>query len=217
MRKAFALVLLCTFLSLPAWAGLITVGTADPGSVGALSADSSDVLAAAWYLPGSYSSVGISIQFEDLFGGGTFSAYLMDGIGPQADPLANEIENTTFTAGPDLATVQLWQGLVLDPGFYYLVVGTTDANSFGGWGATTNPTVTLAPGVMQGDLSGVQFYASGGDVNAAYLPASNFAVDSDLAFGQLMYDVSVPEPSTALLLLGGGLLLAIRKLRGGNR
>jgi hypothetical protein len=70
---------------------------------------------------------------------------------------------------------------------------------------------------MQGDLSGVQFYASGGDVNAAYLPASNFVVDSDLAFGQLMYDVSVPEPSTAFLLLGGGLLLAIRKLRGGNR
>jgi hypothetical protein len=91
----------------------------------------------------------------------------------------------------------------------YLVLGTTDLNSVGGWAATTSPTVVLGPGAIQGDVSGIQFFASGDDVNPLYLPGSNFAVD-DLTYGQLMYDViAVPEPSTLLLLLGGGLALAV--------
>jgi len=209
MRNLTA-VLILLLAGLPALAGsiIISVDTTDPGSVGALAVDPSNVLAVSWYQPAAQSSVRIRANFLDLFGGGTFSAYLMNGIGPQAN-LSNELASTTFSAsyfGP--SPVVLFEHLTLSAGFFYLVLGTTDPGSYGGWAATTNPAVILGPGVLQGDGSGVQFYASGGDVNPLYLPGSNFAID-DLAFGQLMYDVAVPEPSTLLLLLGGGLALAL--------
>ena len=212
MRKALLLALLSLLLGLPAWAGLITVGTTDPGSIGPWAINTDNAAAVSWYLPNSFSSVDIRIGFEDLSGGATYSAYLMNAIGLGADPSVNEIDNTTFTGSGDLSPVLLWHGLTLDPGFYYLVVGSTDPNSWGGWGATTNPTVTLAPGVLQGDVSGIQYWVSSPDV-AAYLPASNWVPDDGSAFGELMYDVSVPEPSTAFLLLGGGLLLAVLRRR----
>lgn len=209
MQKPLVILVFLILIGLPALAGpvLISVGTANPASINPLSVDAFDVLAAAWFLPDTFNSVTISIYFQDLLGGGTFSAFLMDGIGPQADPLLNEMVRTTFGASQDLSMVNLWDNLTLGPGFYYLVIGTTDPNSVGGWGATTSPLVTLRPGVLQGDVSGVQFFASGLDVNTAYLPASTFAID-DLAFGQLMYAVSVPEPSTLVSLLAGGLWLA---------
>ena len=215
MRKLIALV--CFVVVLPALAGpLISVDTTDPSSVGALSVDSSDVLAVAWYLPSTYDSVHIGIAFQELFSGGTYSAYLMNGIGTQASSF-NEIANTTFTVDPASSQAPLFEGLNgLGSGWFYLVIGTTDLNSFGGWSTTTNPTVTLAPGVLQGDLSGFQFWASGADVNSAYLPSSNFLVD-DLSFGQLMYNVSTPEPATLLLVLVGGLPLALLRRRALRR
>jgi hypothetical protein len=209
--KNLVAVLILLLVGLPALAGtIISVGTTDPGSVGALAVDSLDVLAVSWYQPAAQSSVRIRANFLDSFGNGTFSAYLMNGIGPQADPLANELASTTFSAsyfGP--SPVVLFDQLTLSAGFFYLVLGTTDLNSVGGWAATTSPAVILAPGVLQGDGSGIQFFASGGDVDSAYLPRSNFSPDDGLSYGQLMYDVTVPEPSTLLLLLGGGLALAV--------
>jgi hypothetical protein len=215
MRNLVAILILF-LVGLPALAGtIISVGTTDPGSVGALAVDSSDVLAVSWYQPTAQSSVRIWANFLDLFGGGTFAAYLMNGIGPQADPLANEFASATFSAsffGP--SPVVLFEHLTLPGGFFYLVLGTTDANSVGGWAATTSPTVILAPGVLQGDVSGIQYFASGGDVDGAYLPRSNFSPDDGATYGQLMYDVAVPEPSASVLVFGAGVLLLLFRRRG---
>ncbi len=195
---------------------LISVGTGNPLSITSLSVDAQtpgDVLAVAWYLPSPYSSVSVDLDFMDLFGGGVFVAYLMDGIGPQVDQtfFSNQIASTTFSAGWEPSRLQLWTNLVLNPGTYYLVVGTADPSSVGGWGATTEPVVNLAMGVVHGDPSGIQFFASGSDVNLAYLPASNFAIDTDLLAGQLMYDVSIPEPAQWLLWASGLLVLCRRR------
>jgi hypothetical protein len=140
----------------------------------------------------------------------------MDAIGPQATALGNQIASTTFTAGIAPSDILLWNGLSLGPGFYYLVIGSTDPASFGAWSSEFSPTVALAPGVVQGDGSGVQFYAFGTDVNTGYLPASAFLIDDSSSGGQLLYSVStapVPEPSTLLLLLSGSLSWGLTKIR----
>ena len=217
MRKLVAV--LCFLLVLPAWAGslpLISVDTTDPFSVKGFSVDSNDVFAVAWYLPQSYDAVSIGINFQDVFGGGTFSAYLMNAIGTGADPLFNELASTTFTGSLESGRVALWDDLAgIGPGTLYLVIGTTDLNSLGGWNATTNPTVTVTPGVTQGDVSGLQYWSSAPYLDP-YLPASTFFVD-DLSNGQLMYDVETPEPATWLLVMVGGIPLALLRRRALRR
>jgi hypothetical protein len=80
---------------------ILSVNASDPDSIGALSVDASEVLATAWYLPGSYTSVALSVSFLDLLGGGRFFANLMNGIGPQADAGVNEIDRTTFAVSTE--------------------------------------------------------------------------------------------------------------------
>lgn len=227
MRKLVAV--LCFLVVLPAWAGIvISVDTADPDpfSLSGISVDANDVLAVAWSMPQtSYNAVSIGISFQELFSGGTYLAYLMRGIGPQADQFFDEIASTTFTVDPASPRVTLWTDLNdLGPGLsFYLVIGTTDPESVGGWNATSSPIVTLAPGVTRGDVSGNQFWASGADVNPDYLPASDFHPDSPddpfNPFGpsQLMYDVSTPEPATWLLVMVGGIPLALLRRRALRR
>ncbi len=212
MKRFVVGLLLLTLLSLPAAAGAIiaSVDTADPGAIGSLAIDfdvPGDVAAVAFYLPQTYSGVQVRVHFADLTGVGTYLAYLTNGIGSQAT-VDNEIASTTFTAPfmtPDW--VMIWNDVTIPQGFTYLTIGAADSSTAGGWSATTDPITTFNGGAFQGDLSGVQYYATGADVNAAYLPASNFAVDTDLTNGQLMYDITTPEPST--LSMAGLALVAL--------
>jgi hypothetical protein len=112
------------------------------------------------------------------------------------------------TFGPEW--IDLFNGITLDAGSYYLVIGA-GANSSGAWSNTSDPTVTETPGFLVGDTSGYQFFATAGDV-ASYLPNSNFFPMFTFAEGgqdpNLMFDVSTPEPGT-IWLLGGAISLAL--------
>jgi hypothetical protein len=216
MRKCYSAALMF-LLGLPVWAGstsVISVDTTDSSSIGGYSVDSTDVLAVAWtQTVGITGDVSVNFQTGFFDTSGTLYAYLTDSIGSGTTQLGNEIANTTF-ASPDPLDGPVWinvfGGIQLNPGFYYLTIGSLDSTS-GGWSATSDPTVTVTPGFFLGDLvTGSQFWASGSDV-AAYLPASNFSPQPTVADGggpDLMFDVSVPEPST-IWLLGGALWFAL--------
>jgi hypothetical protein len=206
MRKLHVVLLILFLLGLPAWAGVVGISVEAPNGLGtALLVDSNDALAVAWYQPVVLNSVSISINFQDLGGAGTYSAYLTDGIGPGSSDLFNGIAtNASFTAPTDEpGMVEVFGGLSLGPGQYYLVIGTTDTAAQGGW-STPWPdagVVTTNFGITRGDVSGVEFWASGTDIDP-YLPASNFSpldADSSAQYGDLLFEVSVPEPSTLWL------------------
>jgi hypothetical protein len=199
------------FAGLPAFANPVVISVSGPTDVPSLSVDQSDVLAVAWTQTINAYKTAINISFEGLFGG-TFTAYLMDGIGTGATVVNEIAAPASFTVPPfqAMTSIDLWSGLNLGPSTYYIVVGTTDADALGGWGATSSPTIYTRPGVLPGDpFSNRQFFATGSDIDTSYLPASNFAID-DLSNGSLLFKVTtVPEPSTLALLATGALSLAL--------
>jgi len=220
MRKLHV-VLILFLLGLPAWAGVVVISVDTPGGiVTGGTVDSNDALAVAWSQPTTtLSSVDIYINFQNLFGSGnTYSAYLTDAIGVGTDPSFDQIAFNQFSGPDQPGWVQVFSNLTLGPSLaYYLIIGTSDGDSTGGWSFSDGPAVvTTMPGITRGDVSGVQFWASSGCdpydqtlsgcLNAAYLPASSFSpVDADSAAqsGDLLFDVEVPEPSTLWLLAAG--------------
>jgi hypothetical protein len=215
LNRVILFVVVVLLASLPVFAdpALISVnGFADTS----LAVDPSQVLAVAWTQTVSTSATAVNISFDGFFLGGTFTAYLMDGIGPLASFINEVAAPASFTMDPfqELSSINLWSGLTLFPSTYYVVVGTTDPNAGGGWGATYDPTIVTSPGVTLGDAFGFQqFYAWGPDIDLSYLPASLFMIDP-LADGSLLFEVTVPEPSTLLLLSSGVLsLMFIRRKR----
>jgi len=223
ISKAMFFVCLLFLMSMPVLATPVisVTGSADVF----YTTDANSILAVGWNQATAFSGVGvISIDFLDasyfdLSRPGVYSAYLTNQIGAGTTALANELAFTTFSAGPDLSSIVLWNDLLLDAGPYYLTIGlkNPNASSQGNWGATTpdvifNPNpVTFAAGVT--DLG--QFFAQSPNL-ASYLPASTFTADTSTG-ARLLYDVqslsptSVPEPSTLLLMTFGSVfgLLAL--------
>lgn len=140
---------------------------------------------------------------------GTF--YLMTRVGP-GTTTASELARASFSVtssyvNPQL--VQLFSGLTLGPGTYYLV----GSGSGGGWQHTDNPTVTKAPGIS---LTAENFQAV---IYDPYIPGNNFrdAYGSTPPPYNLEFVVSVvPEP-TAGTLFGVGSLCLIGVLAVGGR
>lgn len=204
----------------PVMADHIIIAVTGPADLSpGFAVDASDAVAAAFYLPKAYSGVGIDVTFQDLGFGGSYVAYLTNSIGVGTTELANTIAPTVnFTMSPFGAGVQrLWTNIVLQPGNVYLILGSLDPNASGGWSTSATPTVTVDPGVIQGDIYGqLQFWiANDSSVQLdAYLPASNFAID-DLSNGAFLFQVATPEPSTSLLLGGALMALGLWRRRSG--
>lgn len=176
----------------------------------AWTASASQILYGSWTQSGSYTSVSVSA----LVSGNNMSAYLTNLIGPAATS-GNVIASTTFSAV--LALRELFSGLSLGPGTYFLVVGGTGTGS---WPQASPPAVTADTGVTG---NGYGFCNSAGPtgicnftnpyastfVNAS--PDSQYLVDGVLAgVGQ------VPEPATAGMVAAALAALAgWRKFRRG--
>lgn len=193
-----------------------TAALAFPGTVISVSGSGNvqlgGISAVSWSQSGSFSNVAVTAQMSNQSGIGqslAFHAYLTDAIGAGAT-VADEIASLGFTLSPGSnQTVNLFSGLSLGPGTYFLVIspdgGTTPV---GGWAATTAaPTVTLGSGVTRNADRG-----SNGAI-ASYPPSTEIPL---LTGGSLLYSVTavdsaVPEPATTALIGAGLAILAFRR------
>ena len=170
----------------------------------------------SWTAPGSYTDVAISafLSSASANNNGTGTVYLTNRIGP-GTTTANQIAVTTLSGiafEPSTAT-NLFSGLSLGPGTYYLITARNLGPGGLGWEAFFGNSATMDPGVI---INPEELSLS----EASYPPASNFFTAGDTAFN---FDVtgnpvlpSVPEPST-LPLAGCGLLLGSLAIMGRRR
>lgn len=154
----------------------------------------------------SQQAVGISFSLSSVWTGVSVSAMLVGGTGPTGEAWltsavgpgttsASQIAFTTFSLPSPQASVDLFSGLTLAPGTYYLTLFNSAAT--GGWVATASPIVTLGPGVIQ-DTSD---YVS--QPSAPYPPANTFNFVSGPVYEIFSIDgAQVPESSSFVLVMG---------------
>ncbi len=173
-------------------------------------------LVASWTQTVDYSNVAISIRGSGVSPAATGSAYLTSGMGP-GTTAADQVAFTVFDApAAPSSWISLFSGLTLPPNSYYLTI-IADPGSEILWDATSDSSVTISRGVGVTLVSPLLYHGLilsplGGSL-APYPPAS-----SGIGFqNHLIIDVaSVPEPSSVLLLAGGGFVLMVLSRRRGT-
>jgi len=208
LLRTLSLFLASAVIALPGT--VISVSGSNPGGV-----NMGGIGAVSWTQSGAFSGVSISAVMTNAFGGGqsiAFHAFVTDAIGA-GTTVADEIASTAFSITPGFnQTVDLFSGLSLGPGTYFLVISPdAGASGAGGWSVTTaSPTVTTGLGVTRNADRG-----SNGAI-ALYPPSSDIPV---LTGGSLLYSVTasdVPEPGATTLIACGLAMLGIRRLRSVN-
>ncbi|MBK9168532.1 MAG: PEP-CTERM sorting domain-containing protein [Bryobacterales bacterium] len=182
--------------------------------------------AVSWTLASAWTDVTISASLITEWGDErTGEAFLMNQIGP-GTTVANQIASTPFTFAtvPTLigneVFVQLFSGLTLDAGTYYLVFASSASST---WIATTSLPYNTAPGVSVG----TPYFASSSNLDTGFAPASTFSVSNAPRYFSLTGTPAgsepdpdpdpgpdpnpVPEPSSTLLIAGGLLAWAFRR------
>src|SRR5579871_3026428 len=154
----------------------------------------------------SQQALGISFTLSSLWTGVSVSATLVGGTGPTGDAWltsavgpgttpASQIAFTPFSLPSPQASVDLFSGLTLSPGTYYLTL--LNSGPTGAWVATPSPVVSAGPGVIQ-DTS---YYAS--QPSALYPPANAFNFISGPVYELFSIDGTLaPEPSSFVLVMG---------------
>lgn len=163
------------------------------------------VAAVSWTSSGPTTDVSISANVRYQTTVNTLNAYLTTSVGPGAAIVAS----TTLTvANAGFADVQLFSGLSLNAGTYYLVLSGTQVV----WALSSAPTVTTFAGVVNNP----ELFANGANgspdfvtpPNSVLVPTSTFTSDRHL------YSVTgtpTPEPSTLAFAAAGLLLLRLRR------
>ena len=164
-----------------------------------------------WSQSIAYGDVRIAAFLGDVRAGSTVTAYLTSAIGPGAgSPIATSTVSIAQTTGLPAST-ELFSGLTLEPGSYFLTLYNFDLSS------ATDPVwyrgaaVSFGPGITPNG----EFYANNhgdGTVDPVNPWRSTFKTSSlyDSAF--IVTGTVVPEPST-VALVGLGLLGMLASLR----
>jgi hypothetical protein len=169
-------------------------------------------LAIGWSLQSAFSDVDISAR---LIGSATGTAYLMTQIGPTTT-VADQLMSAKFTIdSTTIDWVPLFTDLDLQPGSYFLVLGS-DSCCYG-WGDTDtrdNPSLITAAGVTYDGGFGTS--SAGQYPPASFSPATASLEDGfvSLEFGVTgnAAPAHVPEPGTvALLGIGIAAVVGLRR------
>jgi len=162
-------------------------------------------LEVSWSQTNTYGDVSILADLIGFGSSGSGIAYLTTAVGPGTTAANEAGAPDNFTFSNSQQDVQLFSGLDLGPGTYYLTLYGS-----GGWGLAQNPstrTVTEDPGAALG-----QPYYSDDLTFPTFIPAADYAniIDCCLAFA--VYGTPVPEPNQLWLIGLAGLALVCWKV-----
>ena len=171
---------------------------------------SGEVITTSWHFTTAFSNVGILVQLDAGLNNTGIpragSAFLTKSIGPGTGS-NSQLGLTAYTFPMSPTTLQLFSGLTLAPGTYFLTLSSVD-DLGGGWDATSSPFITSATGASLNQ----NYFANTGNQNLFFPPASTFT--AGLVYTPLFLitgdPISTPEPSSMLLALSGCLAL-VRK------
>jgi hypothetical protein len=200
-------------LSASAFAGTIVSRDASPFQVGY----GPGWQAVSWTETATYTNVAVSALVGTTIGfqQSTGTAYLLNNLGPGTTAANQVAAPVAFTTG---GSMQLFSGLTLGPGTYYLLIDSVEGKA--GWGQTFYGGITE---VLDSGVTNVLQYQPSGSVQA-YSPATPFtSYDPKTTGNTLVFGVTgdrqapptegaVPEPATCAMTLGGlAALLFVRR------
>lgn len=184
----------CVWAALASLNAQVTVVQRSGPQTTAYSIFANQALGVTWSQASPFTGVSVFATIGGVPGSGF--AYLTNRIGPGATAAANEIASTPVSFPAASTETQLFSGLSLPAGTYYLSLAGN-----GSWGSSSTPTVNKAAGVTL-----FADYAT--FTPEAYPPSSSvFNTSTNLIF---RVTAAVPESSAAVqFLFGGGLLAGI--------
>jgi hypothetical protein len=164
------------------------------------------VIGEQWTMSTSFTNINVSVMVGNLTTSGTQTqgeAWITNQIGPGTTN-SNVFAYDVFAIPPmptqtSYSSVNIFNGLTLGPGTYYLILTSNDGSS--GWATSTSKVVATGSGVTAGN----EWFAPAQNINQAFEPASTFI---DFGAGNKLFTITgdpvnrvVPEPSVGLLVL----------------
>jgi hypothetical protein len=192
---------------------IASVGKPDPSFPWGFLVNEQEALSVSWTQANSYTNVSIyaPLPTSGANDSNPVYAYLTSRSGSgttQADEIARSL--VYFSTAPD-PTVQLFSGLTLGPGTYYLTLWSPTMAG-GGWSAYTDPVTSLDQGVSIGASRESYRYVGLDSLpwgypyppSGLYIPEAIFRDDlwnnEHLGFSLVAVEVSAaPEPQTVWL------------------
>jgi hypothetical protein len=162
-------------------------------------------LEVSWSQTNTYGGVSVFADLNGFGSSGSGIAYLTTSIGPGTTSADEAAAPDNFTFPSAQQNVQLFSGLDLGPGTYYLTIYGT-----GGWGLAQNPSTTIVTEDTGAALG--QPYYSNDLTFPTFIPAADYATPIACCLVFAVDGTPVPEPNQQWSIGFVGLALVCWKL-----